>query len=161
MTRRLLNLLTLLSLLLCVTAVAMWLRSYRCQDQAILRFPNGRILLAWTGEGRVNWRQGRDDSTPPPHRTVFEQARLAPGPIMLPRTFWEHVGFRGYFGPSAISVIVPIWLLVAPTATPPVAWFYIYSMRPRTRARRGLCLRCGYDLRATPGRCPECGTESS
>lgn len=51
---------------------------------------------------------------------------------------------------------VPDWLLAMATALYPATWALRARFRYRAR-RSGLCPRCGYDLRATPARCPECG----
>jgi hypothetical protein len=38
-----------------------------------------------------------------------------------------------------------------------ICWSLARLLFGREQARAGLCRVCGYDLRATPGRCPECG----
>ena len=47
---------------------------------------------------------------------------------------------------------VPYWSLACLTLVLPTTW----ALR-RKRAGPGLCPSCGYDLCATPDRCPECG----
>jgi predicted amidophosphoribosyltransferase len=58
---------------------------------------------------------------------------------------------------------VPIWmicLLSAPGAMLGSRRCIGRFMR-RRRAKRGLCLACGYDVRHSQNRCPECGQPTS
>jgi hypothetical protein len=59
-------------------------------------------------------------------------------------------------GAATREVFFPYWFLVGLTAAGPAAWYARRRRRLRTRSL-GLCPVCGYDLRATPDRCPECG----
>ena len=53
-------------------------------------------------------------------------------------------------------VTVPTWLLATAFAAGPGV-VAVRRWRTRDRHRAGHCRQCGYDLRATPQRCPECG----
>ena len=51
---------------------------------------------------------------------------------------------------------VPFWFVCAASIPLPL-WWLRRRVRGRRRAAAGQCLGCGYDLRASVGRCPECG----
>jgi hypothetical protein len=86
-------------------------------------------------------------------------------------THWESLGFsntyiagrsrrkgRGIW-PSHMNVIVvgvPMWPIFVLIAVPP-ALRLVRSLRWRRLVARSTCVRCGYDLTATPWQCPECG----
>jgi hypothetical protein len=102
---------------------------------------------------------------------AFEHFTLEPSPWDLSR---EDIalasGFRfviatdctnrwGFFFNHGRPEVVafPFWLLaLAAAIIPAVQW--VRSWRRARRIHAGACMTCGYDLRATPVRCPECGT---
>ena len=59
-----------------------------------------------------------------------------------------------------LGLNVPYWALAAVTIVLPI-WWAIRKARRRRAGCEMRCARCGYDLRGTPDRCPECGTPNA
>ncbi len=78
-------------------------------------------------------------------------------PVSSGRRYWHsrpwttrfEVGFDTVS--SGIEVVIPLWLVFVPCSAGGVV---LWRVR---RYSSGRCRTCGYDLRATPDRCPECG----
>jgi hypothetical protein len=187
MNARLPNLPTAVFLLLFVATAASWAASYRLPHS--LPLPGGareRRLVFNRGTVQL-WRTRRLDvvaRAPDGTATVAEvpldfaggvqygeQSRWWPlsfrpvpwRPVMSMRTTYggsirNPDGKYVEIGMSSDVLAVSHWLLALlflAAAAPGVA------RRVASRRRAGACLRCGYDLRATPGRCPECGTPAA
>lgn len=81
-------------------------------------------------------------------------AELNPGQISARAWFARPVWQPGING----SYSFPLgWILIAAVVLPG-AVYLIRWLRISRRLRRGLCLRCGYDLRHSGSVCPECAT---
>jgi hypothetical protein len=145
--RPMLTALAVLSLLLCAATLALWLRTELAAQVDFfdsispatsygLSTERGAIIF-WLQLNRP-WLRDGDPADAWKTGAGFRYVRITSS------------GMRRY------NLVLPLWLLALATAAPPALW-WLGRAKARRRFRRGLCPKCGYDLRATPDRCPECG----
>jgi hypothetical protein len=170
--RHLLNAATVLSLLLCAATVGLWARSYWVCDSAKWWHPTKRVAYAVAcSRGRVGFEtyerrypmNSPDHYKKPPGAYATEPLPASefeegwPVPLETRRTFmgFAYLSATLYGAVTTRIYIVPLWPVTLLTALAP-ARYWLGDRKRRWRAS-GFCSSCGYDLRATPDRCPECG----
>ncbi|MGA3068214.1 MAG: hypothetical protein ABSF29_15325 [Tepidisphaeraceae bacterium] len=69
---------------------------------------------------------------------------------------WGSANWEADFWSAVLGLAVSLWLIFGSRGIVRVVmWARISAM---SRGGEVYCLKCGYDIRATPDRCPECGT---
>jgi hypothetical protein len=173
--RWLFNALAAMSLLLCAATAALWVRSYYAMEvwnyrgpvdrrgflrEQTVRALKGRIWYGWQLNG--GYADLIPEYTNSPQFSGFHSRPLQSDALET----WSMKGpqFAGFEylrlttlqnEVFAYAIIIPIWAIAMMTAVLPALW--LWRRLPR-RFAAGFCRSCGYDLRATPDRCPECGT---
>jgi hypothetical protein len=179
--RFILNAATLLSMLLCIGSSILWVRGMNVGDAFWWGPPGTQRNVVVSATHRLYFYRNRIR----PGLWVPDEFRNAPPPRPGFEVVWSEValdhdfGFRvnlsgehdwhGFGGWSAQSHVETnrCWFFPIACVTVPAGLFVvtraILALRSRLirrrRFRNRICLVCGYDLRATPVRCPECGTD--
>jgi hypothetical protein len=117
-----------------------------CRPQKVdsSQYQNGLLRASWSGlQVELEARQS----------TLNPPSRIDPAQLPAIRDLWHD-------RLDVQMAAMPFWPLTLPPLLLPAAWLRA-ALRKRRRRTLGLCPACGYDLRATPIRCPECGQHAT
>jgi len=166
------------SLLLLLATLSLWGRSYRKSDgfnryRRDLAGANTYhdttgifVTRGMVGGGYLRMYLPATQDWPADARWRFSTVDAQP--VSWAHRFWV-LGF-GYWNTKlprtpafqrmdVVGVTIPLWFVamlfaIAPGAAARRLW---HERRRRRRVAAGLCAACGYDVRASSERCPECG----
>jgi len=176
MRKRVFSVPAIISLVLMAAVLVFWHRGFRVRDSmeldwadkqgrfdvtnsrgaltSIWRAPSSKLdfFIEWPRLDRNHWSAW---STPQPldGAVPFETVHYYGTPPT-----WHTFGGAIYVGgPGILSLTIPIWWLLPALAVLPGVGLLNLAQKRRRHAS-GLCIHCGYDLRHSPDRCPECGS---
>ncbi len=162
MLRKTLTILSLIGLLL---SVGLWGASYfnifLSNGRYSMRLERGAVRCDWLGPF-VAPGKGRAAYPPGYWAVEFKAGKSVAG--VNPGIHVDGFkNFRTYGIPWLQTHLlihswgVPMWMATGLFGS--MLWLFYHPLhRRRKRKKLGLCLKCGYDLRASKDRCPECGT---
>ena len=138
---RLFSWLAAISLLLCVATVTIgFLTVNRPQSIGIGSDQDTIYLSSWKGWISLDeFSHNAGDSIYPTDSAGMRMAKFV-------KWHKRHFQLHHWVAALCLAVVPSYWIVVAPK-----------RRREQKRSLAGLCVKCGYDLRATPDRCPECG----
>ncbi|HYE21601.1 MAG TPA: hypothetical protein VEA69_24360 [Tepidisphaeraceae bacterium] len=159
--RWLLNAATAGSLLLCLAVGAVWVRSYWYITSLdhVARPGVVHSYAAFRGYlVRSECNYFRND-----YALGWHLTDVADNLPAIPDRWLSRFPGTRYGGKPGVSAYVGISLAypTAALAALPMGREFLFWRRRRRRVPAGCCPACRYDLRATPGRCPECGRGSA
>ena len=138
-------------LILSPLVVFLWLRSYSSFVFLGMTMRDGLETL-FVHDGRIIWKHrstaGADYINASGPTSGFMLLGL--GVERTPALGTEHLW----------TIEFPFWLLAATVSMAPIIRFLEFRKHQLVldRIQRGLCVACGYDLRGSSEKCPECGT---